>query len=104
VPFPILVHPQQQNETGIYVNLAARRWAHEYDVVASDNDRANLLGIVWIRYVVSVFKDKVHVLIIAVEFSPDGSAALQLDQDYLAQAFLEDLRGDIGRHAVVFSG
>ncbi len=92
VPFPILVHPHQQNGGGIYVNLsqsvrvwhviteldahpqgapksvlgvvclvvrdlAARRRAHEHDIVTSNNDRANLLRVVWIRDVVSVFED-----------------------------------------------
>ncbi len=101
VPFPILVHPHQQNRTGIYVNLeeprssalavnlkcmrlAARRRTHEYHVVASHDDCSDLLCIVRVRDVISVLEDEVHVLIVTVEFSPHSAAAFKFDQDDLA--------------------
>ena len=84
MPFPIFVHLQEQNGTGIYVNLAAWRRAYEDYVVAPHDDRPNLLRVVWISDVVSIFKDQVHVLIVAVESSSHGTAALQLDQYDLA--------------------
>ena len=41
----------------------------ENNVIASDNDSADILSVLWVRDVFRVFKYQVHVLIVAVQLA-----------------------------------
>lgn len=75
-----------------YSRLTFGRGTHQNDIVPSNYDRPDFAGAVGVRNVLGILENQIHVLVVTVQFSPDGASALQFDEYDLAKALLEDFR------------
>ena len=80
------------------------RRRYYYDVVSSDYYDAELLNVLGVRDVFSVFQDQVHVLVEGLKFSSETLSTLQPYQYLFAEAFVQYLCRSFGQIRSTFVG